>query len=180
MPTLAEKYPILTVWSEEDGRFVATSPAFPGLTGVDENELAAIAELREAIAMAIELMEEEGRSLPEVRARSSYSGQFRLRLSKTAHGELARRAEEEGVSLNALAVELINHGLGISAGVRHASLQLDAAAERLQLAVSARERAMVADARATAELSISGSTPAFGVPLVSSAEGRSGHSRSNS
>lgn len=40
------------------------------------------------------------------------SGQFRLRLPKTMHARLTRRAAQEGVSLNTLAATLIAEGLG--------------------------------------------------------------------
>jgi len=112
MPNMNHKYLALTEWSEEDNVFVATSSAFPGLTGVDESEERAVAELREAIGMTIEVMREDGEIPPEPKARASHSGQFRLRLPKTMHASLAARAEQEGVSLNQLVLTYVAWGLG--------------------------------------------------------------------
>jgi antitoxin HicB len=112
MPNMNHRYPVLTEWSGEDEVFVATSSAFPGLTGVDESEERAVAELREAIGMTIEVMLEDGEDPPEPKVRASHSGQFRLRLPKTMHASLAARAEQEGVSLNQLVLAYIGLGLG--------------------------------------------------------------------
>ncbi len=63
----------------------------------------------------------EGWPLPEVQAVARYSGQFRLRVPRSLHAELAARAEAEGVSLNALVVSYIARGLGSAS-----SAELDA------------------------------------------------------
>jgi predicted HicB family RNase H-like nuclease len=112
MSAVNQRYPVLTEWSEEDEMFVATSSAFPGLTGVNPSEELAVAELREAIGMTIDVMLEDGETPPALKVRASHSGQFRLRLPKTMHATLALRAEEEGVSLNQLAMTYIAMGLG--------------------------------------------------------------------
>jgi predicted RNase H-like HicB family nuclease len=126
MPTLSQKYPAHTEWSEEDEGYVATCAQFPGLTGVDKDEALAIGELREAIDMVIELMLEEGRTPPEVLSAAAFSGQFRLRLVKSQHAALARRAEEEGVSLNTLAQTYIACGLANDFATSRAAERLSA------------------------------------------------------
>ena len=105
-------YSAMLHWSAEDGGYVATCPEFPGLSGIGETAEEAIAVLREAVEMAVEVYSEEGHALPEPRVRGSYSGQFRLRVPRSVHAELAARAEAEGVSLNTLALSYIAHGLG--------------------------------------------------------------------
>jgi predicted HicB family RNase H-like nuclease len=43
---------------------------------------------------------EDGVEIPKPRDPASFSGRFLLRLPRGLHAELARQAEEEGVSLN--------------------------------------------------------------------------------
>ena len=95
MSAVNQRYPVLTEWSEEDEMFVATSSAFPGLTGVNPSEELAVAELREAIGMTIDVMLEDGETPPALKVRASHSVQFLLRLPKTMLATLALRAEEE-------------------------------------------------------------------------------------
>lgn len=105
-------YSVRLDWSDEDAAYVATSPEFPGLSGVDEDPDAALTELREALEMAIEVLEEDGESLPERRPVVPHSGKFVSRLPRSMHAELARRADEEGVSLNSYVLALLARGLG--------------------------------------------------------------------
>lgn len=105
------KYSTLVQWSAEDREFVATCSEFEGLSGLGDTPEEAIAVLREAIAMAAEVYVQEGRKLPAPRVASEYSGQFRLRVPKHLHAALAAAAENEGVSLNTLAVSLLASGV---------------------------------------------------------------------
>jgi predicted HicB family RNase H-like nuclease len=111
-------------WSEEDGAYVATSPEVPGLSGVDENAGAALAELREAIEMALAVLEEDGETPPAPRALSEHSGQFRMRLPRGLHSTLARQAEEEGVSLNTYVTTLLAFAAGTSSAQTEAGAEL--------------------------------------------------------
>jgi len=99
-------------WSDEDAAFVALCPEFPGLSAFGESAAEALEQLQVAVGLAVETHQAEGWPLPEPQAVSQYSGQFRLRMPRSLHAELAARAEAEGVSLNALAVAYIARGLG--------------------------------------------------------------------
>jgi predicted RNase H-like HicB family nuclease len=105
-------YSASLVWSDEDSAYVATSTEFPGLSGVSERGEEALAELSEAIQMAIEAMAAEHHPLPEPRRLAEYSGQIRLRMPTTLHRLAVERAESEGVSLNTILINLISFGLG--------------------------------------------------------------------
>jgi predicted HicB family RNase H-like nuclease len=105
-------YGVRLDWSEADEAYVATSPEFPGLTGVNEDADAALAELREALEMAIAVLEEDGEPLPERQPLIEHSGQFRLRTPKALHATLARQAEEAGVSLNSYVVTCLAFSAG--------------------------------------------------------------------
>ena len=55
-------------------------------------------------------MKRHGRALPPSDVVSEFSGNIRLRLPKSLHADLSRRADAEGVSLNALMVSLLARG----------------------------------------------------------------------
>jgi antitoxin HicB len=110
--SVTDRYSVFVQWSDRDGEFVATCPELEGLTGMGGSADEAIAVLREAIAMAVEVYEEEGRTIPEPRLSEEFSGQFRLRVPKHLHAALAAVAEQEGVSLNTLAVSYLAGAVG--------------------------------------------------------------------
>lgn len=101
-------------WSEEDKAWIATAPDFPGLSAAGDTEPEALAELQEVITAAIEEYREAGWKLPVPQEEpAEFSGQLRLRLPKTLHALAARRAQQEGVSLNALLQSFVAQGLGL-------------------------------------------------------------------
>ena len=52
---------------------------------------------------------EEGIDIPEPINVDAYSGQFKLRMPKSLHKELAERSKKEGVSMNQYCVYLLSH-----------------------------------------------------------------------
>lgn len=99
-------------WSDEDEAFAAFCPEFPGLSAFGESAAEALEQIQVAVELAVETHQAEGWPLPEPQGVSQYSGQFRLRMPRSLHAELAARAEAEGVSLNSLAVAYVARGLG--------------------------------------------------------------------
>ena len=59
--------------------------------------------LMEILESNIELMIEDGEKIPEP-VDKTYSGRFNLRIPKSLHKKLAEEAEDEGISLNQLAL----------------------------------------------------------------------------
>lgn len=119
-----ENYGFNVVWSDEDGSYVATSPEFPGLSALAETADGALRELRRVIEAALEGYDDEGWPRPVPRVQQIHSGQFRLRVPKSLHAELAAYAESEGVSLNTLAVTLLSQGIGAAGVAARVSRQL--------------------------------------------------------
>lgn len=107
-----EKYSIDVTWSEEDQAYLAISPEFPGLSAFGDTRTEAIDEAETALALFIEEFEEEGRELPQPKELSAFSGQVRLRMPRTIHAQLSRRADQEGTSMNQLIVTYIAWALG--------------------------------------------------------------------
>ncbi len=104
------------VYREEDGEgFVAVCPELPSLSAFGDSRQEAIEELQVVLELAIDTYRDEGWPLPDPKRAPSTSlpsGEFRARLPKTMHLQLAKRAEEEGVSQNALVVSYVAQGLG--------------------------------------------------------------------
>lgn len=127
------KYGFRITWSEEDKGYIATSPEFPGLAAFGESEEEALAEAKVARQMFIDDMRERGEQLPAHQAAHEYSGQTRLRLSKTVHRLVAETAASEGVSLNQFILDAINERIGAhKAGSRLIAEMKKALAENAQ------------------------------------------------
>jgi len=84
----------------EDGSYFARIVEFPGCMTEGDTVAEAIANLDDAMASWIEVRLEDGDGIPEPITVEQYSGKFVVRLPKTLHRDLARRADIEGVSLN--------------------------------------------------------------------------------
>lgn len=59
------RYPIHTHWSEEDGEWVATSPAWPALSALESTPQKSVSELQKVIRAATAANLEAGRTCPE-------------------------------------------------------------------------------------------------------------------
>lgn len=84
----------------EHGGYYARIPDFPTIFTGGQTPEEAMRNALEAIALMIEEYEERGQPVPVPMA--NYSGTFNVRLPRTLHRELVRRAEQQGVSLNSL------------------------------------------------------------------------------
>lgn len=94
------KYRFNIVWSDEDEGYVVTCPEFLGLSAFGETPEKALKEAKVALKLFIQTYQEKDLPLPEPEIVQNYSGQIRLRLPKSLHAESARKAKEDGISLN--------------------------------------------------------------------------------
>ena len=108
----AQRYRVSLHWSDEDGEFVATSPAFPYLSTLAPTQEEALADFRIVLQEVIELALEDGRPLPEPEPARDYSGNLRVRLPKSLHRDLDRAAGEDNVSLNTFIVTQLSRAIG--------------------------------------------------------------------
>ena len=83
----------------EEGWFVCVKELRGCMSEGDTAE-EAIAMIREAMQLWLEVALEEGIPIPEPRPEEDYSGKFVVRVSRSLHRELVENAEREGVSLN--------------------------------------------------------------------------------
>ncbi len=98
-------YRLEIVPDEAEGGYVASYPELRGCltTGESVESAAANAEdaKREWLAAAIE----DGCEIPE--PQDEYSGQFKLRIPKSLHRDLALHARREGISMNQYCLYLL-------------------------------------------------------------------------
>ncbi len=99
-------------WSAEDDGYIALCPELGDLSAFGKTPEDAVKELDQAIDLALQTYRAEGWKVPAPYVGEEFSGQFRLRVSKSLHAWLARRAELEGVSLNALVTQLLSEARG--------------------------------------------------------------------
>lgn len=90
-----------------EGGFVATYPDLPGCISIGETIEEAIANVMDAKIDWIMAAIEDGISISEPKTAEEYSGQFKLRIPKILHKQLAERAKEEGISMNQYCLYLL-------------------------------------------------------------------------
>ena len=91
-------YRMVIVPDEEEGGYTLYFPDLPGCVTCVESLDEAKTMSEEAKRAWLEAAIEDGVDIKE--PQEEYSGQLRLRMPKSLHRQLSRRASEEGVSLN--------------------------------------------------------------------------------
>lgn len=104
------RYPMELI--EDDGGFVAEHPDLPGCFAQGESADEAVAALGVSRRLWIEGRLEQGLAIPEPTASEDYSGRFVVRIARSTHAELARRAAREAVSLNHYVSTVFSRHLG--------------------------------------------------------------------
>ena len=102
-------YEIKIIPDRESGYFAARFPDFPGIVTGGYSLEESIKNAQEALELTMDTMKKHKILLPKPKAR--FSGQFNVRIPKDLHRELVRKAEEEGVSLNALVTYLLSQSV---------------------------------------------------------------------
>ncbi len=105
-------YRLVVRWSEPDDAWVAEVPAVRGAGGDGPTPEEAIRAAQESVQELLEVKKQHGDPVPPPDLEEpEFSGQIRLRMSKSLHRELAAAADREGVSLNHLMVEYLSMGV---------------------------------------------------------------------
>ena len=104
----------IVIKGAEGSGFLAEASELPGCfaTGVSETE--ALERLRHAIRAWIRTALENGDTVPESKPdqEPQFSGRMLVRMPRSLHRDLARWADEEGVSMNQLVVTTLGRSLG--------------------------------------------------------------------
>ena len=104
-------YRIEIVREQEEGGYVLHCPELPGCITCGETVQEGLEMLEDATKCWFTACLEDGVPIPEPARLEDYSGQFKLRLPKSLHKQLAQRSSEEGVSMNQYCVYLLSKGL---------------------------------------------------------------------
>jgi len=103
----------IMLYPAEEGGFVVEIPELPGCISQGQTREEALVMIEDAKIAWIQVALELGREIPEpVQEVETFSGKFVLRLPKSLHKDLAKKAKEENVSLNQLATYLLSKAMG--------------------------------------------------------------------
>ena len=104
---MANRYSFNIEWSDEDEEYIATCPAFPGLSAFGETEEEALKEAKIALEGFVDTHKANRMALPEPIVHEAVSGKFQLRLPKSLRRLAVRMAELESVSLNSYIADAV-------------------------------------------------------------------------
>ena len=101
-------YRIELIPDTDEGGFVAAFPDLPGCLSSGETAEEACRNAEDAKHEWLMAAIEEGLPVPEPDSIEDYSGQFKLRLPRSLHRQLALQSKREGVSMNQYCVFLLS------------------------------------------------------------------------
>ena len=108
-------YRMEIVEDRDEGGYVVSYPDLPGCITCGETVESAAANALDAKKAWIEAALEEGLEIHEPDSLEDYSGQFKLRIPKTLHRQLALQSKREGVSMNQYCVYRLSQGEAVRA-----------------------------------------------------------------
>ena len=109
-------YKMEIVPDKEEGGFVASFPDLPGCITIGDTIEEVIQNVIDAKKAWLEAELEVDTIIPEPEKLKEYSGQFKLRLPKSLHKQLAEQSKVEGVSMNQYCVYLLSMNEALSRG----------------------------------------------------------------
>lgn len=123
---------------EDETHYEAVVQEMPGISAYEDSYADAYASVLDALSLAHRVHQEEGKPFPQpnpTALEEVFSGRVTLRMSRSLHAAISRRADFEGTSLNHWIVEAIAHRLGTVTSM-HVAERLWATAIQLGTAVS--------------------------------------------
>ncbi len=104
-------YRVEIIPDEEEGGFALRCPELPGCITCAETMEEGLTMLEDAKRCWLTAALEDGFPIPEPVRLEDYSGQFKLRIPRSLHRQLARRSSEEGISMNQYCLYLLSKGV---------------------------------------------------------------------
>ena len=92
----------------EEGGYVALFPELPGCITIGDTIEDVIENIIDAKKAWLEASMEEGNIIPEPDGIEKYSGQFKLRIPRSLHKQLAEQSKREGISMNQYCLYLLS------------------------------------------------------------------------
>lgn len=100
-------YRMEIVEDHDEGGYVVSFPDLKGCITCAETIEKAIENSKDAKRAWLEAMIEDGYEIPEPDDLEKYSGQFKLRIPKSLHRQLAEHSKREGISMNQYCLYLL-------------------------------------------------------------------------
>lgn len=100
-------YKLVIVEDVDEGGFVASFSELKGCITCGETITAAVAAAYDAKRAWLQAAIDEGYPIPEPLSDDAYSGQFKFRMPKSLHRQLAEHAKREGISMNQYCLYLL-------------------------------------------------------------------------
>ncbi|MBQ9764438.1 MAG: type II toxin-antitoxin system HicB family antitoxin [Phascolarctobacterium sp.] len=91
-----------------EGGYAASYPELPGCLTCAETLEEVIANALDAKKTWLEAALEDGTPIQEPESIDTYSGQFKLRMPKSLHKQLAEQSKKEGISMNQYCLYLLS------------------------------------------------------------------------
>jgi predicted RNase H-like HicB family nuclease len=108
-------YKIEIIKDEAEGGYVLSVPGLKGCMTCADNLEKGMKMLEDAKKQWFMAALESGYEIPEPNALEDYSGQFKLRLPKSLHKELAEKSKQEGISMNQYCLYLLSKNSSFTA-----------------------------------------------------------------
>ena len=105
---MALPYRMELVADMEEGGYVVSFPDLKGCISTGETVEQAVANANDARREWVSAALEDGYEIPEPGADDEYSGQFKLRIPKSLHRQLAEHSRREGISMNQYCLYLLS------------------------------------------------------------------------
>ena len=108
-------YRLELIPDSDEGGYVVSYPTLKGCLSSGETIDEAVNNAEDAKREWITSALESGIEIPEPDTDEEYSGQFKLRIPKSLHRQLALAARREGISMNQYCLYLLSQGNAIRA-----------------------------------------------------------------
>lgn len=104
----------MEVVADDEGGYVVSFPELKGCLTSGETIEAAVANAEEAKREWLTAAMEDGYPIPEPSRDEDYSGQFKLRIPKSLHRQLAEQSRREGISMNQYCLYLLSQNVAMA------------------------------------------------------------------
>ena len=111
---LSLPYRMELIEDPEEGGYIASYPDLKGCITCADTLAVVITNAKEAKEEWLRAALEEGYPIPEPDELNKYSGQFKLRLPRSLHRQLAQASKKEGVSMNQYCRYLLSKEFSLS------------------------------------------------------------------
>lgn len=108
-------YRIEIIPEPEEGGYAVSYPELKGCLSSGETLSEALSNAEEAKREWLIAAMEEGYPIPEPASDEEYSGQFKLRIPKSLHRQLAMQSKREGISMNQYCLYLLSQNNALHA-----------------------------------------------------------------